>query len=82
MTRICKICGCEFETIYTRQLICSDRECQAESHRRRVRAYDKAHPNRGKKKKKKGNDHIIGNGYAERQMANTLAMVGRINIDL
>ena len=50
----------------------------------RQRRYEETHPNRDRERRErrrtKNNDHIIGEGYAERQIANTLKMVGRVEI--
>ena len=84
--KICAVCGKEFETRHSGKLTCS-KECSYERHKENVRrndrerrAADKAADMQYMVEKPKRESRIIGEGYAERQIAQTLAMVGRIQL--
>lgn len=84
MAKTCAFCGKVFETVYPRQICCSE-ECSRERHREQIRERDKVNNSKRKKKRKvdaqnknKKRD-IVAIGYAERQIANTLASVPKIN---
>ena len=78
------ICGNMFVPYRVSQQVCSNPECRRLAHMERQRRYEETHPNRDRERRErrrtKNNDHIIGEGYAERQIANTLKMVGRVEI--
>lgn len=82
----CVICGKPFEC-YGRAVTCSP-ECRAEHNKRRLekkREYDREYRRRKKEKeaiRRQRQDSIIGEGYAERQIAQTLSMVEPIKTEL
>lgn len=88
----CRICGKAFYAKNKRQVICSE-ECkkvaQAEWYRRyieknagRIRERQQLMKERKKREASMKPDTIVGKGYAERQMAKTLEMAGKINTEL
>lgn len=91
--RTCVICGREYLPVRKDQKTCGDPDCRNEQRKITQTAWRKRnlssvrernleymHRRRHKNKPKK--DTIIGEGYAERQMAKTLAMVGHIKTEL
>lgn len=96
MIKNCVICGKPFEC-YGRAITCSP-ECRAEKNRRyrreykrneyllqRKKEYDREYRQRKKNdiaSRRQRQDNIIGEGYAERQIAQTLSMVEPIKTEL
>ena len=88
--RKCEICGRMYKPGKKDQRTCGSKECQAE--RRRLYMLEWKRQNYGlacernreqmrkrRSKEKPKEDTIIGLGYAERQIAETLKMVGRVD---
>ena len=89
---VCRICGKVFYANNKRQVICSE-ECkkvaQAEWRKRyieknagRIKERQQLKRERKKREKSRKPDTIVGEGYAERQMAKSLEMAGRVNTEL
>lgn len=85
---ICKICGNEFEGGRVGAVICST-ECRKIAQREYARRWyrdnqEKANEQRRMQRKMHNNeiksDTIVAIGYAERQVAQTLEMAGRVKI--
>ena len=86
--KICELCGTEYVETYSNQQIC--KRCYrhlTESSRpdgvvtdlvKRESEIKIEWSERAKKK----NERIIGNGYAERQVADTLSKVGKVRTEL
>lgn len=97
MTRQCCICGKAFAPQKKNQVTCGADECQKERHRIYLRSYmeryraehraeinqkNKEYMRRVRSGEQSEEDTFAGLNYAERQMAKTLAMVGRIRTEL
>lgn len=86
--KICKICGTEYEEQFGNQQICeSCYEFITNSGRPEGLFTDIEQRERFIKKKWaehaiKKNERIVGSGYAERQIADTLSKVGKVNTEL
>ena len=95
--RICIICGKEYIPRRRDQRCCLAPECTKERQRRTQREYRKknyarvlennrktmkARREREKRKKESKKDTIVAIGYAERQMADSLAKAGKVNTEL
>lgn len=96
--RICEICGKEYIPRRSDQRTCGCKECMKARQRLNYREYRKTHyaalleTNRrsmAKKRKEREmekhppkSDTIIAIGYADRQMAETLKLAGRVNTEL
>ncbi len=89
---VCRICGRVFYAKNRRQVICSE-ECkkvaQAEWHKRyieknRGRIQERQQLKRERKKREATMkpDTIVGKDYAERQIAKSLEMAGKVNTEL
>ena len=88
----CEICGEPFLSRDSRQRTCGSPECRHTLHRQTQKAYEESHPRRNSERykkmrieterKAKKHDSIIGEGYAERQIADSLRLAGRINTEL
>lgn len=92
-TKQCEFCGAEFEYIHGRTKLCP--ECQGVIHsaggyhtpntwggpKSDQEAYEKA-IRANAIARAKHNENIIGKGYAERQIQNTLSMVEPIKTEL
>lgn len=88
----CRICGKTFYAKNKRQVLCS-KECRTIANRERVNEYRQKHRaevikynrlrrERQRREAKKKPDTIVAIGYAERQMAKSLEMAGKINTEL
>lgn len=86
----CAICGKKFIAGRKGAKFCS-KECSYEHHKAYVLEWyhehkgqcnEKQRERRAKKKRTPKQDTIIAIGYAERQMAETLRMAGRVSVDL
>lgn len=93
--RICEICGKEYIPRRSDQRTCGSEECMKKRQRLnqleyRERNYAKVladnrramKERREKKRRKEKPDTLVAIGYAERQMAETLKMAGRVNTEL
>lgn len=82
--KICKVCGKEYDRGYKE--LC--RSCYDKMHSRPKGVYtdltrhEQDIKNEWEERARKKNDRIIGAGYAERQIAQTLAMVSKIKKEL
>lgn len=84
--RKCIVCGEEFIPYRIDQKSCASKECKAAMKRQsrneyRRRMYNNAVGTSRKKRERKP-DTIVGEGYAERQIAKTLASVEKIRTEL
>ena len=86
----CAICGKKFIAGRKGALYCS-KKCSYENHKRYNLEWYHAHKEscneqqrerRAKKRRPKTEDTIIAIGYAERQIAETLKMAGKVNVEL
>ena len=81
----CRICGKVFYAANKRQVICS-KECRKIAHREWSRRYSANHRVEIAERKKleavKKPDTIVGKGYAERQIAKSLEMAGKVRTEL
>lgn len=88
----CRICGKTFFANNKRQIICSE-ECRAIAKREWSQRYHRRHQGeiaerrklkleRKKLEKSKKPDTIVGKGYAERQIAKSLEMAGKVRTEL
>lgn len=82
----CIVCGATFTPIRFTQVMCPNPECKQIHRRALMREYNKkryipASKKREMKRQPKP-DTIVGEGYAERQVAKTLSMVSKINTEL
>lgn len=96
--RLCIICGVEYIPRRSDQRTCGSDECLKERQKLNYREYRKTHyaalleSNRksmAKKRKEREmekhppkRDTIIGDGYAERQIAATLRLAGKVRTEL
>ena len=90
--RICEMCGKLYKPGRFDQRTCGSVECVRERKRRSAIQYQNAEYRERKRefmrrKRDPGAyetkpDTIIGEGYAERQMEQTLKMVGKVNTEL
>ncbi len=86
----CEICGKEFLSRDRRQRTCGSKECKYALHKQTQREYERSHPKRNSERYKKLKIEetkrvkrpIIGKGYAERQIADSLRLAGRVNTEL
>lgn len=90
--RVCEICGRTYKPARKDQRTCASEECTRE--RKRLYAIRKLHEGEYRARKRdymrrkraqepqKKKDTIVAIGYADRQRANTLAMVGKIKVEL
>ena len=82
----CSICGELFLAKNRNQHICYKDECRKEAYRIRQQRYRERNCDairerkREKKKPEERKDTIVAIGYAERQKAQTLKMVGKVQI--
>lgn len=92
MQRECTCAICESKFIAGRKgaLFCS-KECRYKHHKvynlewyhsHKGKVNERQNERRAEKRRKAKPDTIVAIGYAERQMANTLKMVGRVNAEL
>lgn len=86
----CAICGTRFIAGRKGAMFCSQK-CRYEHHKEYSLEWYHSHKpiinerqneRRAKKRRPKKEDTIVAIGYAERQMAKTLDMVGKINVEL
>ena len=88
----CRICGKVFYAANKRQVICSA-ECKktamqewrqryVEKHRAEINERQKLKRERKKQEPKRKPDTIVGEGYAERQIAKSLEMAGKVRTEL
>ena len=88
----CRICGKHFEANNPRQVICS-KECKKIASKEWERKYyrknqaiinerKRMHTERKHIEATQKPDSIVAIGYAERQMANSLKLAGKINAEL
>ena len=88
--KACEICGEMFTPRDSRQRACASEECKRLLHRKIQREYEKTHPKRNSNRYKKmkfeqrvkHEDTIIGEGYAERQIADSLRIAGKVRVEL
>lgn len=86
--KICEWCGREYKETYSNQQVCKRcyRSLTASSRPDGVfTAIDKREfkiKEEWCKHAKKKNERIVGNGYAERQIADTLSRAGKVNTEL
>lgn len=88
--KACEICGVMFTPRDSRQRSCGSEECKYALRRQIQREYEKNHPKRNSERykklkverRKKHIDSIIGEGYAERQIADSLRLAGRVRTEL
>lgn len=90
--RECVICGKVFVPTRKNEILCSDPACKKERHRQKIEAYKPMHNAARKKKREEARlikehrkpkpDTIIAIGYADRQIAESLRMAGRVNTEL
>lgn len=86
--RFCAVCGRKFIPIRKNQMSCGNPECVKKYRNRNNYKYKlkyKCDGYRQKKRKKEEpatpkKDTIVAVGYAERQMAKTLEMVGKVKV--
>lgn len=86
----CEICGAEFQQTHGRQEMCP--ECRAAIHRGKGRKLPRQYSNpvnvekyeaeMKERYKARFKDTIVAIGYADRQRAETLEMVGKIKVEL
>lgn len=90
--RQCVICGKVFVPTRKNEILCSDPACKKARHRQKIEAY-KPMRNAARKRqreearmlkesRKPKPDTIVAIGYADRQRAETLKMVGRVKVEL
>ena len=88
----CRICGNTFYASNKRQVICSD-ECKkiasrewkkryVERHEGQIRERQRLRKEKRKLDAKRKPDTIVGKGYAERQIADSLKRAGRVRTEL
>ena len=86
--KICKICGTEYEEKFGNQQVCESCYNLLTDSSRCVGVFTDTEKREYKIKKEwskraeKKNERIVGNGYAERQIADTLSRVGKVNTKL
>ena len=88
--RICEVCGKEYIPRTVRQRTCGSDKCMEEMHRIGRREYEAKHPHRNSERYRKLKterrvkhiDSIIGEGYAERQIADSLRLAGKVRVEL
>lgn len=95
--RRCEICGKEYIPRRSDQRTCASDECKKERHRLnyleyRQKNYGRVLENNRRQLREKREakrraavtkkDTIVAIGYAERQMAESLAMAGKVNVEL
>ena len=82
----CSICGELFLAKHSKQHICYKAECRNEAYRIRQQKYRERNTaairerKSEQKKSEEVKDTIIAIGYAERQKAQTLKMVGKVQV--
>ena len=99
MSKVCCVCGREFEPKRKDQVTCADEDCRKAHYREVEMRWKKNHydkvleqnrnwmkKQRARKKAEKearlARQNFVADGYAERQMAKTLAMVGKVRTEL
>jgi len=93
--RLCIICGVEYIPRRSDQRTCGSEECMKKRQRLNQLEYRKRNyakvladnrrtmkERREKKRRKEKPDTLVAVGYAERQMAETLKMAGRVKTEL
>lgn len=84
--RKCIVCGEEFIPFRIDQKTCASKECKEEIKRQKRNEYRRRMYNNAvrtsRKKRERKQDTIVGEGYAERQIAKTLASVEKIRTEL
>lgn len=90
--RQCVICGKVFVPTRKNEILCSDPACKKARHRQKIEAYKPTHNAARKKRREEARlikesrkpkpDTIIAIGYADRQMAASLKMAGKVNTEL
>lgn len=90
--RVCKFCGRLYKPGRKDQFTCGSPECTRERKRRYATKYQTGEYKERKREYMRQRrspgvyepkpDTIIGEGYAERQIAETLKIVGRVNTEL
>ena len=86
--KICKICGTEYEEQFGNQQVCKSCYENITNSSRPGGVFTDIENREFVIKKKwtkhahKKNGRIVGNGYAERQIADTLSRVGKVNTEL
>ena len=88
----CLICGKVFVPTRKNEILCSDPACKKARHQQQIEAYkpklnaarkrQREEAKLIKKNRKPKPDTIIAIGYADRQIAETLRMAGRVNTEL
>ena len=90
--RQCVICGKVFVPTRKNEILCSDPACKKARHRQKIESYKPMRNAARKKKREEARmikerrkpkpDTIVAIGYADRQRAETLKMVGRVKVEL
>lgn len=86
--RICEICGATYKPGKINQKTCGCKECVEEQRRRHSRQWQREHYAKKREYIRKMReatpkpDTIIAIGYAERQMAASLARAGKVKTEL
>lgn len=86
--KICKLCGTEYEEQYGNQQVCKVCYRKLTQSSRPggvftdIEKREYVIKEEWSKHAEEKNDRIVGAGYAERQMADTLSKVGKVNTEL
>ncbi len=86
--KICKMCGTEYEEQFGNQQVCEKCYENITKSGRPVGVFTDIEKReffikeKWTEHAKKKNDRIVGTGYAERQIADTLSKVGKVNTEL
>lgn len=82
----CDICGKEFEPTYTYCYVCDDCRKDFKKNQAIQDGYSERHREAiiraNAEERAKKNDRIIGEGYAERQIAESLRLAGKVKTEL
>ena len=85
--RHCEICGAEYMPYRGNQRTCGSAECVREMRRQNAREWQKHHYKEKREMIKRAcievkPDTIVAIGYADRQREQTLAMAGKVKVEL
>ncbi len=90
--KVCEVCGKTFIPRTKRQRTCASDSCKRLLHKKTQREYESKHPGRNAEREeakkheeakvKAHLDSIIGEGYAERQIADSLRIAGKVRTEL
>ena len=86
--KICKICGTEYEEQFGNQQVCENcyknitNSGRPDGYITDIEKRESVIKKEWCKHAEKKNERIVGNGYAERQIADTLSRVGKVSTEL